>query len=250
MTPEIQQSAAPEPTSMGAFARVTGVIFEPKKTFEDIARKPTFLFPAVLVAIFSIAFVVALSQRIGWETVVRQQLDSSSQAQKLTAEQREQQVAVTTKIEPIAFYAGSILGPPIFNLIIAGVLLGIAAGMMSAPIKFKQMFAISYWAGIPTLISTVLTIVVMYLKSPEDFNLKNPLAFNLGAFLEPNMPTKFINSVATSLDLFVFWIIFLLAVGIKAAAGKKFSFGSALTAVLLPWAVVVIVKGALTAVFS
>jgi hypothetical protein len=32
----------------------------------------------------------------------------------------------------------------------------------------------------------------------------------------------------------------LIAIGLKAAAGKKLSFGSAVIAVVLPWAVVVL----------
>jgi hypothetical protein len=57
-------------------------------------------------------------------------------------------------------------------------------------------------------------------------------------------------SLASSLDLFVFWTIFLMATGIKAAAGKKLSFGGALCAVALPWAVFILGKAALAGVFS
>ena len=104
-------------------------------------------------------------------------------------------------------------------------------------------------AYVPNLIVAVLMIVVMFLKNPEDFNLQNPLVFNPGAFLEPNMPSKFLHSLLTSLDLFSFWIMLLLATGIKAAAGKKFAFGSALFAVLLPWGVYVLGKSALAGIF-
>src|ERR1035438_9346212 len=49
--------------------------------------------------------------------------------------------------------------------------------------------------------------------------------------------------------LFSFWIMLLLATGIKAAAGMKFAFGSALFAVLLPWGVYVLGKSALAGIF-
>ena len=39
-------------------------------------------------------------------------------------------------------------------------------------------------------------------------------------------------------------MILLMAVGLKAAAGKKLTFGSALFAVVLPWAVYVLGKSA------
>jgi hypothetical protein len=234
---------------MGALSRLSGVIFEPKKTFEDIARRPTFLVPLVLVIAVAIGFFVAFSQRVGWERTIRQQMESSSQAQQLSPEERERQVAMGAKIAPIATYGGVIVATPIMDLIVAGILLGIAAGMMSAPITFKQVFGVVCWSYVPTAISMVLAVVVMFLKSPEDFNMKNPLVFNPGAFLEPNMPSKFINSLATSLDLFVFWIILLMATGLKAAGGKKFSFGSALFAVVLPWGIFILGKAAWASIF-
>ena len=52
------------------------------------------------------------------------------------------------------------------------------------------------------------------------------------------------------LYLFVFWIIFLIATGLKAAGGRKLSFGGALFAVILPWGVYVLAKSALAGVFS
>jgi hypothetical protein len=240
---------APEPASLGVFSRLTGVIFEPKKTFEDIARRPTFLVPLALVIVFSIGFLTVFSHRVGWDKVVRDRIEASSQSQQLSAEQKEQQIAVGVKFASIFGYAGVVVGTPVMALIVAGVLMGIAAGMMSAPIKFKQVFAVVCWSYVPTLISTVLAIIVMFLKNPEDFNLNNPLVFNPGAFLEPNTPSKFVYSLATSLDLFVLWIILLMATGLKAAGGKKFSFGSALFAVVLPWGVYVLGKSALTALF-
>jgi hypothetical protein len=94
-----------------------------------------------------------------------------------------------------------------------------------------------------------LSVVVMFLKNPEDFDLKNPLMSNLGALFEPDMPNKFIHSLAASLDVFVIWVILLMAAGLKAAGGKRFSFGSALFSVVLPWGVFVLGRAALTAIF-
>ena len=93
------------------------------------------------------------------------------------------------------------------------------------------MFGITAYAMLPGLISSILAIIVIFIKNPEDFNLQNPLAFNLGAFLEPPP-----NSGKSALQpghlhrLFSFWTILLLAVGISVAA-RKFPFSKALVAV-------------------
>jgi hypothetical protein len=112
------------------------------------------------------------------------------------------------------------------------------------------MFAISAYAMLPGFISSILAIVVMFIKNPDEFNLQNPLAFNLGAFMEPPPNSgKFIYSLASSFDLFSFWTILLLAVGISVAA-RKFAFSKALVAVVLPWGVLVVVKAAWTNLFG
>jgi hypothetical protein len=249
MTPENLPDTAPEPAGMSAFSRLTGVFFEPKKTFEDIARRPTFLVPLALVIVFGIGFFVAFSQRVGWEKTIREKIESSSQTQQLSAEQKAQQIAIGEKFAPLIGYGGVILGTPIMDLAVAGILLGIAAGMMSAPITFKQVFAAVCWSYVVTCISMALAVVVMFLKNPEDFDLNNPLMFNLGALFEPNMPSKFIHSLASSIDLFPIWVMFLMATGLKAAGGKRFSFGSGLSAVVLPWAVFVLGRAAMAAIF-
>lgn len=249
MTTESLPVAAPEPAGMGIFSRLAGVIFEPKKTFEDIARRPTFVVPLVLVIVSGVAFMVAFSQHIGWEKTVRDKIEASSQAQQMSADQKAQQIAMGAKVAPLFAYPGVVVGTVVMDLMVALVLWGIAAGMMSAPMKFKQVFGLVCWSYVVTCISAVLAVVVMFLKNPDDFDLNNPLMFNLGALFEPNMPSKFIHSLASSIDLFPLWVIFLLATGLKAAGGKRFSSGSAYAAVLLPWAVFVLGKAGFAAIF-
>ena len=233
---------------MGEFSRITGVFFDPKKTFEDIAKRPTWIVPVVLIMIFALAVSMTMGQRIGWERIVRHGMEASSRAQQMTPEQREQGVAMGVKIASIMGYVGIIFVPVIY-VIMAGVLLGVASGIFSAGVRFKQVFAVVCYASLTGVIQSILTIVVICLKNPDEFNSQNPLAFNPAAFMDPDK-NKFLYSLATSLDLFSFWTILLMAVGLKAAAGKKLSFGGALFAVVLPWAVYVLGKSALAGLFS
>ncbi len=228
---------------MGEFSRITGVFFDPKKAFEDIAKRPTWIVPVVLLMIAVLAVSITMSQRVGWERIVRHGMETSSRAQQMTPEQREQAVTVGVKIASIMGYAGIIFVPVVY-VIIAGVLLGVASGIFSAGLRFKQVFAVVCYSSLTGLISSILTIVVLFLKNPDEFNTQNPLAFNPGAFMDPNSGSKFLYSLATSLDLFSFWTILLIAIGLKAAAGKKLTFGGALFAVVLPWAVYVLGKSA------
>ena len=157
---------------------------------------------------------------------------------------------MAAKYAPISGYVGVLLGVPLGTLLWAAVLLGIAKGMMSAQVRLKQVFAIICYSGMPGLIMVLLAIAVMFLKPPEDFNLQNPLVFNPGAFLDPTTTSKFLYSVASSLDLFRLWQLVLIGIGLKAAGGKQLSLGGAMTAVFLPWAIWILGAAAIAGAFS
>jgi hypothetical protein len=100
------------------------------------------------------------------------------------------------------------------------------------------------------VIAGILSIVVMFIENPEDFNLQNPLAFNFGAFMEPPPNSgKFIYSMATSVDLFTIWTILLIAVAISVAA-RKVPFSKALILVVAPWIIWVLAASGFAGMFG
>jgi hypothetical protein len=250
MTPENAPAVEPQPAGMSEFSRIIGVFFEPMKTFTDIALRPSWLVPLLLVMVTAVCTITVMSQRIGWERMLRHQMETNTSLQKLTPEQREQSMAMQLKFASVGAYVAVIVFMPVADIVIAAVLLGIAGGIMSGGMRFKQVFAVVCYSGLPGIISSILTIIVIFLKNPDDFNMQNPLAFNVGAFLDPNSGSKFIYSLAGSLDLFVLWMIFLIATGLKAAAGKRLTFAGALVAVAVPWAIIVLGKAAIAGAFS
>jgi hypothetical protein len=251
MTPEVLSASEPEPKGMGAFSRLTGVFFEPGKTFEDIAARPGWVLPLALVIVAALAFSISLGQRIGFDRVVDQQV--AGRLAKATPEQREQiekSIEMQKKFAPIGSAVASFLMPPIVALICSAVLLGILAGILSAPVKFKQVFSVFCYSAMPAIVYLALCIVVMYLKAPSDFNIKNPLAFNPAAFMDPTTTSPFLYSLATWVDVFFIWRLYLLIVGLKAAGGKQLSMGGAAVAVLLPTAVLILGSASLAGIFG
>ena len=184
MTPESVSAIEPQPERMSEISRLTGVFFEPKKTFEDIAQRPGWLVPLVLIIVAALSVTVVFSQHVGWERFFRQQMETNSRMAQLTPEQRDQTLAMQMKFAPIGGAAAILIGVPIYYLIVSAVLLGIVAGIMSAPVKFKQVYAIMCYASLTGVVSSILTLVVMFLKNPDQFNLQNPLAFNPAAFMD------------------------------------------------------------------
>lgn len=250
MEPQASFEPPPQPKGMSELSRIGGVYFEPKTAFADIAARPTWLVPTILVIVVSLAVSYLISTHVGWERIISQQLAASPNSAQMTAEQRQTALNFWGKFGPLLGYGGSILFPPIMYLFMAAVLMAMVAGILSTPVKFQQVLAVVSWASLPKVLMAILTGVVIMMKNPDELNIKNPLAFNPGAFMDPLTSSKFLYAVATSLDLFTIWIIILMAIGLKAAGGKKMSFGSALFAVVLPWLLLVLGGASIAAMFS
>lgn len=236
MTPQ-DDTAIDKP--MSEAARLSGVYFSPGKVFADIAARPRFWAPLIIMMLLALGYTYSIGQKIGWEHVVRQQAETNQRFLDTPADQRERGIAIGTKIATIVGYISPVF-VAVGLLVIAGVLMFVFNSMFSAGLNFKQMFAIVTYAGLAGAVSTVLSIVMLFVKNPDEFDVQHPLAFNLGAFL-PEGSSKALLAFASSIDLFTLWTIALIAIGLSTAA-RKLTFRKALAGVLIPWAVVVLIK--------
>ena len=219
-------------------ARLFGVFYEPGKVFADVAERPRWLVPIIVSILLALSFTYAISSHIGWDQTIRQTFANNPRVADLPADQREQLVARSAKFASVAGWAGAVLGPPFFTLVIAGILTGIFNGLLGTELKFMQMFAISAYAFLVRGLYSLLLILLIYLKPPEDFNIQvSP--FSPAAYMNRAENPKWLMSLAGSLDLFTLWTIVLLAIGFSVAA-KKLSFSKALTGIAIPWLIWVI----------
>ncbi|HVO99667.1 MAG TPA: YIP1 family protein [Bryobacteraceae bacterium] len=223
---------------MSEIGRLAGVFFEPGKVFADLAAKPRWLVPILISILLGLCFVYALNSRVGWDQTIRQAMTNNPRTADLTPAQKEQAIQRGAQVAAIVAWIGAILGPPVFVLVIAGVLTGLFNALLGTDLRFGQMFSITAYAMLVRGLYTVLIVLILYLKPPEDFDIRfNP--FSIGGYLNRTDTPKWLMSLATSFDLFSIWSIVLLAIGFSVAS-KKLSFGKCLTAIAIPWLVVVV----------
>ena len=231
---------------LNEFQRVVGVFWEPRPVFENAAARPRWLVPLIILTVLSVLYVSAFSRIVGWEVFIRQQIESSARLQQqLSPEQRERIIEQQTRAASKFGLLGASVGVAASTLLVAVVLLGVFNLLAGTSLKFRQSFSITCYSFLPTGLSTILALVVMFLKDPAEFDLQNPLVLNVGAFLDPNATPKWLLSVASSLDAFTVWVILLLAVGYSTAA-KNLSFSKALTLIVSVWAVWLVSKAGWT----
>jgi hypothetical protein len=249
-------SPATSPATTGSdssLGRIFGVLFSPKSTFESIVRRPTWILPLILIAVVSVGVIFTFSQRVGWrEFIIRQDQQNSrtqKQMESMTEEQREKMIDMQTKVAPIFAYVVVVVGPFIAAVVVGAVLMLAFNLVYGTKIGFLPSMAVVSYSWVPGIIGALLGILILFLKDPSTVDLDHLVASNAGAFLADDS-ARWLVTLLTAFDLFVFWNIILMAFGFSAADPKKISFGKALATVVGVWLIYVIVKVGLVAAVS
>jgi hypothetical protein len=171
---------------MSEAGRLVNVFVDPKPAFADIAARPRWWAPMVLIMVCSLAYLLLFSSHVGWEHFMRQQFEQSPKAQTMSPEDRERAIQMQLKFGPPFGMAIGVIAPPISMLVSAAVLLFIFNNMLGAAVKFPQALAVVAYASLPQILATAGALLVMFLKDPMDFDLKNPAGYNLGFYLDPH----------------------------------------------------------------
>ncbi|HEY7390737.1 MAG TPA: Yip1 family protein [Bryobacteraceae bacterium] len=243
-TPGIQAA----PPAMSELSRLLGVFFEPGRTFADIAQRPRWIVPLLIVIVMGAGYLYAFNTHIGWEPYMHRIMDNNQRMLQLPPDQRQRIFDMQLRVIPITSYVGAVVFPFLIFALGAAISVGIIKGLMGVPIKFKQAFAVFAYGYLPRSIYSILATVVMYLtKNPEDFDPQNGFFSNPSVLMDPQTSSKFLYTLAGNLDVFVIWVLLLIATGLKAAGGKRLSFGGALFSVALPFVVYAFIRASLAA---
>ncbi|HVA16511.1 MAG TPA: YIP1 family protein, partial [Candidatus Dormibacteraeota bacterium] len=158
-------AAVPEtPQHISAFGRVVGALVNPRPTFEDIAQKPSWLAPLLVMVILSIVTPAVIGQRIGWRSFIEKALENNKaaaqQMQQMTPEQRQQFINQRAKFAPLFGYLGGAISFPVITLIVAAIFMGIFNAASSAGLDFKTSFGVVTHSYMPLAIAALLGILI------------------------------------------------------------------------------------------
>jgi len=234
---------------MSEVGRITGVFWEPGPVFENLAAVPRWWVPLILAIILAVIYVASFGEIVGWDTFLEQELAANSRVQQLPAEQQQQIIQQQKGFVGIFSYGGALLGTAGTLLVISGVLLLCFKISGAGELSFRQAFSVTTYSWLPFSLYQVLSIIALYFTNPADFNLRNPLPFNVGWFLDPASSPAWLVSALTSIDIFSFWVMALMALGFSAAA-RKIGYGKAFSEIFFVWLGYVIVKAGWAALFG
>lgn len=241
---------APQAAGLSEPARLMNVFFSPSKTFADVKRVGRWWAPWLLITVFSIGYVATIQQKITFEQVFQNNMKMSpKQAQRieqLPADQRDAAVNRAVKFTEIFSYAF-----PVINLlllaIVAAVLMASFNFGAGAELTYGTSLAVVMYASLPGILRVVLAVISMFAGiDPESFNIQNPVATNLGYFVDSSRAVLY--RLASSLDVTMIWTLVLTAIGF--ACVSKMKRGTTFFVVFAWYAVWVLVTTGFAALFA
>jgi hypothetical protein len=248
-SPTVPEVPPAEPLSFGQ--RVINIFIAPSKTFKDLNRDPSWWGAWLLMAVFSLLFVYAMQTKVGFEQITQNEMainqKATAQLDKLSPEQRERQMEITAKFSKY-FSWGVPLLSLLFVAIIAAVLMATFNFGVGAEVKFGLAYAVVVWGYLPSIARSVLSTISLFAGAdPEGFNPRNPVALNLGFFINrADHPALY--SLMSDVDVVSIWICVLMAIGFSSISKVK---RSTAMSIVFGWYVVVALFGmGWTAVFS
>jgi hypothetical protein len=215
-----------EPPRMSEASTLGNIFFEPGETFEDLRRKPRFVF-ALLISVALITLFMALFfSKIGEDQIrrsVTEQFDKNPMAASVPAEQRKQQIDMQVTITKYLPFA------------IGGLAYWIGGKAVGGDGNFLHGLSVYVYSSFPPVVVSMLAnLVVLFLKSAEEMdfaaNQRGLVQANPSFFLDAK-EAPVLTTLISTLDLFAIWGWILAAIGLHKV--MKISKGSA-------WAVVII----------
>ncbi len=233
--------------------RVFGVLFSPGETFADIARKPNWVVPIVLMTLIWMATNVVLAGRVDWVSVSQQNIEknkfAASRFDQLNDQQKQAAFAQQATIAKITRYVRGAIGTICVALLGALVWMGVFNIFGGAGVSYGKSLALVSYAYIPIALHDLLAIPIVLLKDPTNINPENLVASNLAAILPSSAPI-WQQVLAGSVDLFAIWCLILVAMAFSAANPRKLSFGKALGLAIGFNVVITLIIVGVTSIFS
>lgn len=245
--------AVPTPgaDSMSTPATLTGIFFEPGRTFEALRERPRFLVAAIIMMVLTLGITLLLFSKIDYPAFMREQIMKSPRAAQMTPEQVD---------AAVGFYNGPIGKVFIYIIPFVGTAIFIAAGgalyllgsmLMGGKLRYKQALSLwTYSSFAPAVLGGLAALVVVLITPAEDINPTQPggvVRANLGVLLGHGSSPA-LAALLGSFDLFSFYGLYLAALGLRKVG--KMSSGAAWTVALGFWLLGVLLKVGWAAAFG
>ena len=243
----MSEAAVPAPvkdhSGESALGRLVGVFLSPVRTFASIAARPTWILPVAIGAGLSLPLSELILSKTDWHATVTEQISKSGRT--LTEAQIDQAVEQAQRLSWV-WDILAIAAPIVVTFLLAAVFWA-ACHAFGWEVRFQQSLGVTSHAFLPgVLYSLGLAVLLWNRPTVNPQKIGDLLPTNLGYFAAG--ADKVTHGMLASIDLFSFWSMALLVLGLSAAA--KTSRGRMAALVVSLWALYVLGKAGASALIG
>lgn len=236
-TPDAPHTPVDNSSTMTTPETLANIFFEPGETFAALRERPRFLVAALILVLLASVAMVLFFQKVSYEEFVREAFERNPRVEQMSPEQKEQAIAMQASPVFKALAYGAPAVSVIVMILAGGALYMLGAALMGGKMSYKQGLSVwTYSSFPPAILATLLFLVLLFLKSPDDMDFSQPggglVVTNL-AVLVGSEGSAVVRAALRWFDLFSFYGMFLAAVGLRRVG--KISSGAAWTIVIVLW---------------
>lgn len=204
--------APPNAKPSSPFSRIIGVLFSPGQTFADIARKPDWVVPALVIIVVALAAAIVTVPRIDFESQFRE----SFEAKGVSGPQGEQAMKFAVAISKGTQYLSPFL--IIGFIAVAALLYWVGTKMMGGVASYAQVFSVVLYSWMPLVIRFLIRIPIVLTKQSIAMQEVETVVKSSPAFLTSFKDNPVLWSLYLRFDLFLIWALILTVIGLAAAS--------------------------------
>src|SRR2546423_11765343 len=237
--------------------RLTGIFFEPSGVFRNLRAHPRWLVAVLIIALLGFAYTTAFTFRLTPERIINFTMDKVAERGFVPADRvgeiKERQIEEAKSPTRIAANAVTTFVGVFVVMAIIAALYMLLVLLFGGRLGFWQALAVAAYAALPpAIIGRVLSLVLLYVKDPEDIHpilgQGGLVQDNLGALIKPaDHPVLF--AVASAFGLLTFYHLWLTATGLRNG-GERVSSTAAGSIALIFWVITLLLAVASSALFG
>jgi hypothetical protein len=254
----LPQVAGAEPP-LSLIERLLGMFYEPTRVFRNLRAHPRWAVAFIIITVLTGVYSFAFTRRVTPERIVNHTIDKlaemgppfAPQPEVLETMRADRIEEAKNPVQRAGLVAKTAVGIFAFSAVVAALyMLCILA--FGGRINYWQALAIYFYSSLPVIaIQKTLSLVILYLKQPEDIHpilgQESLVQDNLGVLFTPaDHPVLFV--LASSIGVLSFYGLWLRAKGLQHG-GQRVSSGAAWGTAITLWLLGVVLIAIVTALF-
>jgi hypothetical protein len=213
---ETTAPVAAGPAQKGLVQRVLGIITSPRETFQSVVTYPRWFGVLALTAVIAaVCSALPMTTDAGKQAVLDQQVRSMESMGFNVSDEMYDRMQSGMSQAPIRTGITVLIFAPVMAVLIAGLLWAIFNAAMGGDASFKQVLAIVVHAGVISTLGALFAAPINYIRGTMTG------AANLRVLLPMVDENTFVGRLLGSVDLFLIWWVFVLAIGLAVLYRRR-----------------------------